>query len=135
MASTAGRTPKTESVLCARASLAKDTPEIAEWLASQSNSKQKRVEQLVRNTRDKSPDRYHFLPGVWDIPDLVVDFQELEHIALANVTICTCLGTRASPFAEALGVRFQRYIGRIGTPDLDVSTVLERIRSPVQPSE
>ncbi len=135
MVSTAGRTPKTESVLCARAFLAKDTEEIAEWLASQSNNKKKRVERLVRNTRDESPDRYHFLPGVWDIPDLVIDFQELEHIVLADVRACTCLATMASPFAEALGVRFQRYIGRIGTPDLDVSTVLERIRSPVQPSE
>jgi len=134
MVSTGGRTPKTESALCARASLAKDAAEIAEWLASPSKTKQKRVEQLVKNKRDESPDRYHFLPGVWDIPDLVIDLQALEHIPLDDLRTYTCLGTVASPFAEALGVRFGRYIGRIGTPDLDVSTVLENIRDPAQPS-
>lgn len=102
--------------------------EVTEWVASpRSNTKKKRVERLVRNARDESADRYHFLPGVWDIPDLVIDFQQLQHIVLADLRTCTCLGTMASPFAEALGVRFQRYIGRIGTPDLDVSTVLAKI--------
>jgi CheY-like chemotaxis protein len=128
MVSTAGRTPKTNSLLCARASLAMNAAEIAEWLASPSNSKQKKVERLVRNTRDESPDRYHFLPGVWDIPDLVVDFQALEHIALSNVCAFVCLATLASPFAEALGGRFQKYIGRIGTPDLDLESILAQIK-------
>lgn len=130
MVSTGGRTPKTDAVLCAQATLAKDAEEIADWLNSPSNTKGKRAEQLVKNARDKSPDRYHFLPGVWDIPDLVVDFQALEHIALAQVRCYTCIGTLSSPFAEALAVRFQRYIGRIGTPDLDVSAVLDKIRTP-----
>lgn len=134
MVSTAGRTPKTESVLCAHAYLAKNEPEISEWLASPNNSKRRRVEQLVRNTRDKSRDRFHYLPGVWDIPDLLVDFQRLEHIALSTIRSYTCLGTLASPFAEALAARFQRYIGRLGTPDLDVNCVLERIKGPEQPS-
>jgi hypothetical protein len=92
-------------------------------------NKQKKVERLVKNTRDESPDRYHFLPGVWDIPDLVVDFQALEHVTLAEVRALACLGTLASPFAEALGSRFQRYIGRIGTPDLDVPAVVAQIRA------
>jgi CheY-like chemotaxis protein len=133
MVSTAGRTPKTESVLCAHTCLAKNEPEILEWLASPNNSKRKRVEQLVRNTRDKSRDRFHYLPGVWDIPDLLVDFQRLEHITLSTIRSYTCLGTLASPFAEALAARFQRYIGRLGTPDLDVDCVLERIKGPERP--
>ena len=101
-----------------------------DWLTSTtSNTKRKKVERLVQNTRDESPDRYHFLPGVWDIPDLVVDFQNLEHIALSDIKGLVCLATLASPFSEALGARFQRYIGRIGTPDLDVSTVVDQIRN------
>lgn len=128
MVSTGGRTPKTDSVLCARASLAKDAEEVVEWIAAPSKNKQKRVERLVKNTREESPDRYHFLPGVWDIPELVVDFQNLEHIALGAVRALTCLGTLTSPFAEALLSRFQRYIGRIGTPDLDVDAVVAQIK-------
>ncbi len=129
MVSTGGRKPKTERVLCARATMARDATEVADWLAAASNTKQKKVERLVKNTRDESPERYHFLPGVWDIPDLVIDFQALEHMALADVRNCTCLGTLTSPFAEALGARLQRYIGRIGTPDLDVGAVVARIRN------
>jgi CheY-like chemotaxis protein len=127
MVSVGGRVPKTQHALCARAALAKDAPEVADWLASPSATKQKRVERLVKNSREQSPDRHHFLPGVWDIPGLVVDFQALEYIALGEVRAYTCLGTLASPFAEALGARFQKYIGRIGTPDLELSAVMARI--------
>ncbi len=133
MVSTGGRPPKAISVLCAVASRAKDTAEITEWLASPSNSKKKKVERLVRNARDESPDRYHFLPGVWDIPDLVIDFQALERTALTDLKTYVCLGTVGSPFSEALGSRFQRYIGRIGTPDLDVSAIVAKIENSAQP--
>jgi CheY-like chemotaxis protein len=129
MVSSGGRTPKTEFVLCALASLAKDVAEVAEWVASSSSTKQKKVERLVKNTREESPDRFHFLPGVWDIPDLVVDFQKLEHVALDDVKPLSCLATLASPFAEALGARFQRYISRIGTPDLDINVVVELLKN------
>jgi CheY-like chemotaxis protein len=124
---------KVERVLCARATLAKEVPEVVDWLGSSSKNKQEKVGKLVKNTRETSSERYHFLPGVWDIPDLVVDFQALEQVALDDLKTHTCLGTLASPFAEAIGSRFQRYISRIGTPDLDVNTVLDRIRNAVQP--
>jgi len=129
MVSRGGRTPKTDCVLCARAFLVKDATEVAEWVASPSNTKQKRVERLVKNTREESPDRYHFLPGVWDIPDLLVDFQKLEHLPLSDVKALACPATLASPFAESIGSRFQRYIGRVGTPDLNVSDVVAQIRA------
>ncbi len=127
MVSTGGRLPKTDFVLCARALLATETPEVQEWRSAPSNNKKKRVEGLIKNARDTSPDRYHFLPGVWDIPHLVVDFQALEHIRLETTRGYTCLATLASPFAEALATRFQKYIGRIGTPDLDVESVITQM--------
>ncbi len=133
MVSSGGRTPKTDCVLCARAFLVKDATEVAEWVASPSNTKQKRVERLVKNAREESPDRYHFLPGVWDIPHLLVDFQQLEHVALGDIRALSCLATLASPFAESLGARFQRYIGRIGTPDLDVAIVMAQIQNRATP--
>jgi len=131
MVSSGGRTPKTDCVLCARAFLVKDATEVAEWITSPSNTKQKqkRVERLVKNTREESPDRYHFLPGVWDIPDLLVDFQKLEHLPLSHVKALACPATLASPFAESIGSRFQRYISRVGTPDLNVSDVVAQIKA------
>lgn len=130
MVSTDVQPPKTECALCARALPASDAREITEWLSSPSSgTKKKLVTRLITNNREKSPERYHFLPGVWDIPDLLVDFQLLEHVQLTALRGYSCLATLASPFAEAVGARFQRYVGRLGTPDLDVDAVLSQLSS------
>lgn len=128
MVSTGNRQPKTDFVLCARASLATDEPEVRNWRSDPSNNKKKKVESLIKNMRDKTPDRYHFLPGVWDIPHLVVDFQALEHVSLTTIRGFGCVATLASPFAEAMATRFQKYIGRVGTPDLDVEAVITQMQ-------
>jgi CheY-like chemotaxis protein len=127
MVTAGGRTQKTDFALCARAFPATETPEVRDWLSARSNTRKKAVEGLAKNRRGESPDRYHFLPGVWDIPDLVVDFQALEHVALTDIRGYACLATLASPFAEALAARFQKYIGRVGTPDVDVEAVISRM--------
>lgn len=131
MVSIGGRSPKTERVLCAKASQADEIPEIRKWRNSQSKTNEKKVVELIKNNRDKSvgsPDRYHFLPGVWEIPALVVDFQALEYMELSKVKELCCLATLASPFAESLGARFSRYLSRLGTPDLDIGVVIDSLR-------
>jgi hypothetical protein len=39
------------------------------------------------------------------------------------------LASLDSPFAEALLDGFTRYFGRLGTPDLDVAMLLQRLRT------
>lgn len=39
------------------------------------------------------------------------------------------LASLDSPFAEALLARFARYFGRLGTPDLDLEVILNKLRS------
>jgi hypothetical protein len=39
------------------------------------------------------------------------------------------LASLDSSFAEALLARFTRYFGRLGTPDLDVAVLLQRLRT------
>ena len=60
-------------------------------------------------------------------PDLVIDFQDLEHLPIQTVQEATCLATLTSPFAEALSTRFRRYLGRPGTPDLDLDAILQNL--------
>ncbi|MEW5874117.1 MAG: response regulator [Candidatus Zixiibacteriota bacterium] len=132
MVSANGRTAKTDWALCATATPLSEMGEVREWSADRSDSKKKKVKRLLSNNRDTnfgSADRYHFLPGVWDFPDLVVDFQALEHVRLSELRGLNCLATVASPFAESLAARFQRYIGRLGTPDLNHDVVLGRLES------
>jgi hypothetical protein len=133
MVSAGGRTPKTDRVLCAKATLLESAPEVAQWRVAPSGTKEEAVSRIIRNDRKPpaglgSAERYHYLPGVWDIPHLVIDFQALEHLELASVKELACLATLASPFAEALATRFGRYLGRPGTPDLNIETIFLSLR-------
>jgi CheY-like chemotaxis protein len=131
MVSTGGRKPKTEIVLCSRGTLLQNTPEGEAFQKDQSKTARARgkLEDLMRNQRQSrygNPDRVHFLPGVLDLPDLLIDFQALEVLRLDEVKEMECLGSLTSPHAELMGSRFDRYRGRIGTPDLDCQLVAER---------
>lgn len=135
MVAIGGRTPKTQAVLCARAMPLSQAPEVEDWQRSQSKKKERAVRGILANRREALPDkgigsseRYHYVPGAWDIPDLIIDFQLLEHLPLKTVKELLCLGTLASPFAEAIASRFVRYLGRLGTPDLNVDVIVEALK-------
>lgn len=136
MISTRGRVAKTDRVLCAKATLLEESPEVGRWRESLAKGKEEglsALRSLLKNQRAPqkglgSAERYHYLPGAWDIPDLVVDFQALEHIELETLRRFPCLATLASPFSGALATRFGRYLGRPGTPDLDIEMIIEILR-------
>jgi hypothetical protein len=126
MVSVGGRIPKTDKVLCAQATPLSEFKEYADYAASQSGKAKTRLVALMKNTRDSTPDRFHFLPGLCDIPDLVVDFQALGFPRLEDIKEWPSLGSLRSPQAEALSARFERYRNRIGTPDLDNEFLIAR---------
>jgi hypothetical protein len=137
MATSNGRKPKTDTILCARASLFSDSAEVTALKAENSQKKQQKVKLLISNTRDPnfgSPERVHFLPGICDVPALLVDFQALEDMPLADARSLDCVASLASPFAEHLSSRFLRYIGRLGTPDIDSDLILKEF-TPVEQGE
>lgn len=125
-----GRKAKTEAALCVLGSLVKDSPEFKEW--SRDKAKAKNLRNLMKNTRDPAPgitkERFHFLPGVVDMPDLVLDFQALKHIPLTELYAMTQIATLASPFSESLAARFSTYLLRLGTPPLDIDEVIARLK-------
>ncbi len=127
MVSVAGRVPKTDKVLCARSTPLSTFKEYTDYAANQSGGMRKRLVALMKNTRETTPDRFHFLPGLCDIPDLVVDFQDLGFPLLSDMKGWPSLGSLRSPQAEALSARFERYRNRIGTPDLDNEFLLARL--------
>ena len=128
MVSTGGRKPKTDRVLCAHANLLNQSDEAKLFAENQSiTSRGKLVALMTNNRKIGSADRFHFLPGLLDIPDLVVDFQALEPFSLETVSKLPSLGILASPYAEQLSSRFDHYRGRVGTPDLDCDLVIDRM--------
>ncbi len=125
---------KVDRALCARTLPISEFEEHKKWAeqATPSKSETASLVALMSNSRKGShqAERYHFLPAVWDIPAVVIDFQQLEHVEVAELRGARCLATVASPFAESIGARFIRYLGRLGTPDLDTDLALAAIRPP-----
>jgi CheY-like chemotaxis protein len=108
---------KAEFALLARCGRLDQTQEFQDVAGNESASGRKRgaLRDIVRNAAM----RRHYLPAAFDIPDLVVDFQDLRTIPRTDLDPMTPMAALDSPFAEELQSRFATYFGRIGTPDLD----------------
>lgn len=133
LVTTAGRQVKVEKLSCALARPMDDLPEMKAWAAAPKDVKKREaVGRIIRNKRKgdgMSEERFHYLPAFGSIPDLVIDFHEVDRLAVTDVASSERLATIASPFAEHLAVRYLRYIGRPGVPDLDSVGLLTRIEA------
>ena len=120
---------KAEWVLLAPCVLLTKEKEYQDWHSNSSQTKKKKLKSLLSNNRSNGhqPERFYFLPGALDLPDLVVDFQQLVTLPRKQMEEdLKRLASLDSPFAEALLTRFSRYFGRLGTPDLDLGVVFNR---------
>lgn len=96
------------------------------------------TDKLTKFIRDNSSpaDRYKYLPGTSFLPDLLVDFQSITTIPTATLAPGAGgyerIASLDSPFAESLQAKMTRYLGRIGTPDIDVDLALERFKKRIK---
>ena len=120
-------------VLLARCLPLTEQVEYQQWrdgLPAPSRTINRRLQDLLRNNRrDSQSERFFFLPGTLSLPDLVVDFQQLVTLRREHMGGLERLASLDNPFAEALLARFTRYFGRLGTPDLDVAVLLQRLQA------
>lgn len=97
-------------------------------LAAESDQIKGKKPEDVAQLFTRQPNRYYFLPSAIDIPDLLVDFQ---NVRVVNTEAFTKLGKATaavdSPYAEELQSRFAQWYGRLGTPDLDYRQIAERL--------
>ena len=124
---------KAELVLLARCLLLTEQVEYQQWrdsLPAPPRAINGKLQDLLRNNRrDSQAERFFFLPGALSLPDLLVDFQQLVTLQRDRMGRLERLTSLDSPFAEALLARFSRYFGRLGTPDLDVTVLLQRLQA------
>ncbi|MEA1961897.1 MAG: response regulator [Bacillota bacterium] len=76
---------------------------------------------------NRNGDREYFLPASLKLPDLVVDLQSLIEIPIEHLSTLERIASLDSQFAAEVQLRFVRYYGRRGVPDLDASIILERL--------
>lgn len=120
---------KAENLILAKCLPVCAFPEFSEWQENRTEVKEKKLRLLLQNkARGRQRDRYCYLPAVFEVPDLVVDFQFLEALPRERVVGYEKIASLDSPFAEALAQKFVRYIGRIGTPNLDIEAALSSLQ-------
>ena len=95
-----------------------------------SKTRRRQLAQLLANNRPpkgRQQDRYHHLPAAMAVPGLVADLKRVVTVRWDEFDVLDRVASLDAPYAEALLHQFARYVGRLGTPDLDVDTVLDAI--------
>ena len=103
--------------------------EYQDWKSEPSSSNKERLRRLLTSRPKGQEDRYFYLPAAWNVPDLVADLQKVTSIPRKELESYRKIASLDSPFAEALSYRFNRYMGRVGVPDLDIDGVLDRLET------
>lgn len=115
---------KADYVLLARARLLEDNSRYINWVTGlMSNSKWSELQRLLSGALP----RYAYLPAFRGIPDLIVDFEETTAVPVEDMEHYAAIASLSSPYAEALLARHSQFLGRIGTPDLNMVEVKSRL--------
>jgi CheY-like chemotaxis protein len=129
---------RAETVLLAACQPLQGQPELSRFLAEpEDGNKRGSLKALMKNgnVKGRQADRHHFLPGAFNLPDLLVDLRSLKTIPREQFDALEAVVSLDAPFAEALLSQFSRYVGRLGTPDPDFDLVIERLREADTDSE
>lgn len=89
-----------------------------------------RLEALLKNNpQRKQKDRYRFLPSAASLPSLLVDMQRARAVLLHELRDYDKIASLDAPFREDIVGQFSRFYSRIGSPDLDLDAVFDRLRT------
>jgi len=134
---------KADLVVLTKCILLKDQPEFKEWQEKYQsthdlrNSKYQDLESIFSNNRrNGQSERFVFLPGVLSTPDLIIDFQQLFVTKYENVRkegTLKRIATIDPPFSDSILIKFSRYFGRVGTPDLNCACVISKYKVEKKP--
>lgn len=130
---------KFDRVLLSHASPLEDHPKYRAWkdeFLSEKN-KQKNAEKrgkakwnnLRQDVLTSTRGQFYYLPRFRDIPDLVIDLEDVCAVSEKQFAEYDTIASLSSPFAESLLVQYSHYRGRIGVPDLDVELIRTRLWS------
>lgn len=119
---------KVEFVLLGRAKPLAEHAKYLSWRAALGEGKNGKDQwnSLRRDVLSATSGRFHYLPQFREIPELVVDLEDVETRRADALSALTAVASLASPYSESLLVQHSQFRGRIGVPDLDHDSVLAR---------
>ena len=103
--------------------------EYQDWKSKSISKNRELLRKLLTSRPKGQEDRYFYLPAAWNVPDVVADLQSVTSIPCKELESYRKMASLDSPFAEALSYQFNRYMGRVGMPDLDIDGVLRRLKT------
>lgn len=115
---------KFEFALLAKAGYLGSNPRFQKWFGSPSKGSWNELEKHVLTA---TQGRFHYLPAFRDIPDLVLDLENVQAVTAEVLDTMSPVASLVSPFSEGLLVQHSHYRGRIGIPDLDSERVKQRL--------
>ncbi|MGD8195257.1 hypothetical protein ACEXQB_012280 [Herbiconiux sp. P18] len=118
---------KVEFVLLARAMPLSEHPKYVAWESSSPRSASKWGD--VANVLKGRIPRYYYLPAFRDIPELVLDLEDVRSVRKGVLSGYSHVASLVSPYSEALLVQHSHFRGRVGVPDIDLALVKERIEA------
>lgn len=120
---------KADSVVVAECVMLDTFSEYRNWVKNNSKSKRSKLAKLLKsNPAGGQKNRYFYLPKAWKLPDMMVDLQKISHIPYEQLTSYRKEASLDNPYAESLSHQFHCYLGRVGTPDLDMESATSRMR-------
>ena len=105
--------------------------ECQDWVAAEtsSNTLRRKVERLLKSNPDGgSKNRFFYLPAAWKVPHLMVDLQRITYVPYSDLSQYMKQASLDDPYAAELSHQFYCYLGRVGTPDLDLGAVIDGMR-------
>ncbi|UOQ61503.1 hypothetical protein MUN76_05925 [Leucobacter rhizosphaerae] len=117
---------KCEFVLLARAGQLETHKKYLGWTATKSSGK---WAELRKDVLMATQGRFHYLPAFRNIPDLVIDLENVRSVTAETLEAMEAVASLVSPFSEALLVQHSHFRGRIGVPDLDAELIKQRLEA------
>lgn len=106
-----------------------EAEEYQQWVKNPSDAKLRTsLQNLMKsNPQKKQKDRFRFLPGALDLPDLIIDFQQSFAVSGKELDAFAKVASLDSPFRDGIVQQYSRFFSRIGFPDLDVEGMLAQM--------
>ncbi|WP_348789882.1 hypothetical protein [Leifsonia sp. NPDC080035] len=122
---------KLEFALLARAGSLESHPKYAKWVSAKGKGNAAKGEwnELGKDVLMATQGRYRYLPAFRDIPDLVIDLENVRSVDADTLRGMEPVASLVSPFAESLLVQNSQFRGRIGVPDLDSELIKQRLEA------
>lgn len=116
---------KAQFALLGRANNLLTFPKYVDWISTK--SKEKENWNNLKQVLAGAVPRYHYLPKFRELPDLILDLEDLRSVPIAELGSFTRMASLVGPYSESLLVKQSHFRGRIGVPDLNSAAVKDRL--------